>query len=169
MLDVNKSYWVYMLRCSDESFYVGVTSRIELRVAEHQLGLDPSCYTFSRRPLRLVYHEEFGEVLQAIAAEKKLKGWSYRKKRALLEGDWLAFALLLERRGRLVSANARSMFLMAAIVAALRQAQGDTTESFGASRTSERYGRCCVCALGGRTPAEAASLLLADDRVRDRW
>ncbi|MGB6062636.1 MAG: GIY-YIG nuclease family protein [Candidatus Aquilonibacter sp.] len=85
-----KCYYVYILRCFDGTFYVGVTNDIERRVNEHSFGIDPHCYTYDRRPLQLAHVSEFHWVDQAIAFEKKLKSWSHRKKRAFVEGDWKA-------------------------------------------------------------------------------
>jgi putative endonuclease len=83
-----RTYYVYMLLCFDGTFYTGVTSNLEVRVAEHELGIDPESYTHSRRPLKLIYAESFGTPLAAIDAEKRIKGWSRAKKRALMRGDW---------------------------------------------------------------------------------
>ncbi len=83
-----KSYWVYLVRCADGSFYVGVTSALERRLAMHNLGEHPNAYTHSRRPGSLVFSQEFSHPGEAIAAEKQLKGWSRTKKIALIEGDW---------------------------------------------------------------------------------
>jgi putative endonuclease len=83
-----KTYYVYMLLCSDDSFYVGVTSNIEMRIAQHEYGIDPHCYTFTRRPVRVVHVSDFHHVDDAIAVEKKLKGWTRAKKRALVAADW---------------------------------------------------------------------------------
>jgi putative endonuclease len=91
-----KCYYVYVLRCFDGTFYVGVTNDIERRVNEHCFGIDPDCYTYDRRPLQLVHVSEFGWVDEAIAFEKKLKSWSHLKKRAFVEGDWCA----IKRYGR---------------------------------------------------------------------
>jgi putative endonuclease len=77
-----------MLLCADDSFYIGITNDAERRVAEHQLGIDPRCYTYKRRPVRVVHVSDFRNVDDAIAVEKKLKGWSRAKKRALVAGDW---------------------------------------------------------------------------------
>jgi putative endonuclease len=77
-----------MLQCFDGTFYVGVTNNIERRFAEHCSGNDPDCYTFMRRPLVLAYVGECGEITDAIDFEKKLKGWTHRKKRALAQGKW---------------------------------------------------------------------------------
>jgi predicted GIY-YIG superfamily endonuclease len=83
-----KTYYVYVLRCFDGTFYVGMTSDIEQRVAQHHCGIFATCYTYTRRPLILVHVSDFRSVDQAIAAEKKLKGWSHRKKRAFVESNW---------------------------------------------------------------------------------
>lgn len=83
-----KSYWVYILKCFDNSFYTGVTNDYERRFYEHENGSSSSCYTFKRRPLKLVYLEEFNNIVQAIHWEKQVKGWSRKKKIALIEGRW---------------------------------------------------------------------------------
>jgi putative endonuclease len=77
-----------MLRCFDGTFYTGVTNDVERRFAEHCAGHNATSYTASRRPLRLVYVGEFQRVDEAIAFEKRLKGWSHKKKRAFAERDW---------------------------------------------------------------------------------
>jgi len=83
-----RTYYVYMLRCIDGTFYTGITNNIERRFAEHCDGHDPTSYTHSRRPLLLVYAGEFQRPLDAINFEKQLKRWSHKKKRALADGDW---------------------------------------------------------------------------------
>ena len=77
-----------MLRCRDGSYYIGVTSELEIRLAKHALGIDERAYTFRRRPVKLVYSEVFYTPDEAIYAEKRLKGWSRAKKDALVRGDW---------------------------------------------------------------------------------
>jgi predicted GIY-YIG superfamily endonuclease len=77
-----------MVRCADDSFYVGVTSELDRRIAEHDLGTLPKAYTHSRRPVSLVYAQDFSNPDEAIAAEKQIKGWSRAKKTALIAGDW---------------------------------------------------------------------------------
>jgi putative endonuclease len=83
-----KIYYVYMVRCADGSFYVGITNSPEVRLAQHTLGTDPECYTFTRRPVELVHASDFHEVTDAIRWEKQLKKWSRAKKEALIAGDW---------------------------------------------------------------------------------
>jgi len=80
--------YVYILRCFDGTFYVGVTNDVDRRVAEHHDGRDLYCYTYNRRPLKLAYVGEFQRMTDAIAFEKQLKGWSHRKKRVFTEGNF---------------------------------------------------------------------------------
>lgn len=80
-------YYVYILECKDGTLYVGVTNDIDRRSAEHRDGIDPGSYTAKRRPVRLVHVEMFQWILDAIAREKQLKGWSALKKRALIRDD----------------------------------------------------------------------------------
>ncbi|MFQ5444439.1 MAG: GIY-YIG nuclease family protein [Nitrospinales bacterium] len=83
-----KKYFVYILKCKDGSFYTGVTNNIEKRFFEHQEGLINSCYTHCRRPVEIVFAERFNQIKIAIEREKQIKGWSCRKKEALISGDW---------------------------------------------------------------------------------
>ena len=59
-------YSVYILRCSDSTYYVGVTNDVTARVSQHQLGIDPKSYTHRRRPVSLVYSAEFEDINDAI-------------------------------------------------------------------------------------------------------
>ncbi|NHA04861.1 GIY-YIG nuclease family protein [Mucilaginibacter sp. HC2] len=81
-------YHVYILRCSDGSYYTGITNDIERRLIEHQSGENPRCYTYKRRPVQLVFNEVFNDVNQAIAFEKQVKGWRREKKDAIINGHW---------------------------------------------------------------------------------
>ncbi|MBV8390485.1 MAG: GIY-YIG nuclease family protein [Mucilaginibacter sp.] len=83
-----KQYFVYILLCSDNSYYTGITNDIDRRFYEHQTGENPKCYTYKRRPLKLVFCERFTDVNQAIAFEKQVKGWRRAKKEALINGNW---------------------------------------------------------------------------------
>ncbi len=83
-----KDYFVYIVRCSDGSYYTGITNNIERRISEHKAGVNRSCYTFRRRPVTLVFSAMFHDVNQAIRFEKQVKGWSRKKKKALIEGRW---------------------------------------------------------------------------------
>jgi putative endonuclease len=83
-----KAYYVYMLLCADGSYYIGVTSNLEHRIAQHEYGEYRECYTFTRRPVRLVYCSDFREVIDAINWEKHIKRWSRAKKQALAANNW---------------------------------------------------------------------------------
>lgn len=83
-----KIYYVYILLCSDSSYYTGATDDLEKRVCEHDMGINPKCYTFSKRPLKLVFQETFNDPVTAIERERQIKGWSRKKKEALIKGDW---------------------------------------------------------------------------------
>ena len=81
-------YFVYILKCSDSSYYTGMTNNLEKRVLEHQKGIDSSSYTYFRRPIVLAYYEEFQNPNDAILWEKRIKGWLRKKKEALINKDW---------------------------------------------------------------------------------
>ncbi|WBV61603.1 GIY-YIG nuclease family protein [Chryseobacterium camelliae] len=83
-----KQYFVYILKCSDNSYYTGITNNLEVRLAQHQSGKYPESYTHKRRPVELVFFCEFNDVLQAIAFEKQVKGWSRKKKEAIINDNW---------------------------------------------------------------------------------
>ncbi|MCW2120115.1 GIY-YIG nuclease family protein [Flavobacterium sp. 7A] len=83
-----KQFYVYILKCSDNSYYTGMTNDINRRFLEHQNGININCYTFEKRPVELVFCTEFNEVLQAIAFEKQVKGWSRKKKEAIINDKW---------------------------------------------------------------------------------
>ena len=92
------NYYVYILKCSDCSIYTGITNNLEKRYGEHKYGLDKECYTFSRRPVKLVFNQEFNDVIQAIYFEKKIKGWTRAKKEALINDDFDMLQILAECR-----------------------------------------------------------------------
>ncbi len=93
-----KKYYVYILKCSDDLLYTGITNTIERRFEEHQNGLNKSCFTYKRRPLELIFNQVFNNVEQAIYFEKKIKKWSADKKRALANGDYNMIKILAECR-----------------------------------------------------------------------
>jgi putative endonuclease len=79
--------WLYILRCSDGSHYVGTTrGSLESTVAQHNAGTFPG-YTASRRPVELIFSQWFDRITDAIENERKLKKWSRAKKEAFIRGD----------------------------------------------------------------------------------
>ena len=80
-------FWVYILRCSDGSYYTGHTDTLETRIAQHHTG-ECECYTTTRLPLELVWSQEFSTREEALLAERQIKGWSRKKKEAMMRADW---------------------------------------------------------------------------------
>lgn len=83
-----KLMYVYILECSDGSFYVGVTNNVGRRFIEHITGLHDRAYTYERRPLKLVFCREFNRPMKAINFEKQLKRWTRAKKIALINNEF---------------------------------------------------------------------------------
>src|ERR1700694_5381114 len=89
--------WVYILQCSDGSYYTGHTDSLEDRLAQHQTGMGGS-YTSSRLPVVLVYSREFYTHDDAFRWEQQIKGWSRNKKSALINGNYDALIDLSKAR-----------------------------------------------------------------------
>ncbi len=83
-----KNSYVYILKCSDNTFYTGVTSNLQNRLVEHRSSRYPGSYTSQRLPVELVYYAEFTDINHAIATEKQVKNWSRAKKEALIAGEF---------------------------------------------------------------------------------
>ena len=81
-------FYVYILRCRDNSLYVGHTDDLDNRLAQHQSRKFCS-YTAKRLPVHLIFHDSFPTREGAFAAERQIKGWSREKKLALARGDWV--------------------------------------------------------------------------------
>ena len=91
---------LYILRCSDGSYYVGTTrANVERRLSEHNEGVHDG-YTKARRPVTLVFSEYFDEIRDAIAMERRVKGWSRAKKEALIAREYGRLPGLATRRVR---------------------------------------------------------------------
>ncbi|KKP94742.1 MAG: excinuclease ABC subunit C [candidate division TM6 bacterium GW2011_GWF2_36_131] len=74
-------FYLYILKCNDESYYIGHTEDLEKRVSEHNMGLY-KCYTFNRR---------LTSRLEVLAAERKIKKWTRQKKERLIMFGWSGF------------------------------------------------------------------------------
>jgi putative endonuclease len=90
-------FYAYILLCADESFYTGHTDHLEHRIADHQAGRFDG-YTRSRRPVRLVWSQDFATRYEALSAERQIKGWSRAKKQALTDSDWKRVSALARNR-----------------------------------------------------------------------
>jgi putative endonuclease len=82
--------WVYILQCADGRYYVGSYrgDDVERRVGEHNAGIHPDAWTYARRPVRLVWCQEFQRITDAIAVEQQMKRWRREKKEAVIRGEW---------------------------------------------------------------------------------
>jgi len=80
-----KKGYMYILECSDESYYTGSTTNLELRLQQHQNG-EGANHTKKRLPVTLVYYEEYSRIDEAFYREKQVQGWSRKKKEALING-----------------------------------------------------------------------------------
>jgi len=91
--------WVYILLCADGSYYTGTYrgEDMQTRVDEHNAGVYPKAYTRRRRPVKLMWAESYRLAVDAIDAERSIKGWSRIKKEALIRGDYAALPRLSKR------------------------------------------------------------------------
>jgi tRNA/rRNA methyltransferase len=83
------TFWAYLLRCADGSYYAGHTDNLEQRIGQHNSGQIEG-YTQRRRPVTLVWSQDFPSRIEALEAERRIKGWTRVKKEALIAGDWQA-------------------------------------------------------------------------------
>jgi putative endonuclease len=88
--------WMYILRCADDSHYVGSTRNLDGRLWQHQNG-EAADYTRHRLPVELVYACACENVGQAFWLEKRVQGWSRRKREALIRGDFDALPGLAKK------------------------------------------------------------------------
>jgi putative endonuclease len=79
--------FVYILHCADGSYYVGSTRDLEMRFAQHASG-EGAAYTRRRLPVKLVFAQHFDRIDDAYTVEKRVQGWSRKKREALIEGRY---------------------------------------------------------------------------------
>lgn len=98
----NQFFYVYILKCSDGTYYTGMSTNLEQRLSDHQAGVDSRAYTYQRQPVTLVWADHFPTRVEALDAEHQIKGWSKAKKEALISGDYLKIHEIVtaERRKR---------------------------------------------------------------------
>ena len=102
---------IYILRCDDGSFYVGITRRsVEERVGEHNAGAVEG-YTCRRRPVELIFSEHYERIADAVAAERRIKGWSRDKKISYMRGDFEALRELSVSRRKAMRGAPASLIL----------------------------------------------------------
>ena len=98
--------YVYILKCSDDSFYVGITNDLEMRFEQHTQGIVRSCYTFLEDKLKSCLMSYLMITYLRLLFEKKLKGWSKKKKQALIDSNWDKLKVLSVCRNDSHSRNA---------------------------------------------------------------
>ncbi|MDO9178720.1 MAG: GIY-YIG nuclease family protein [Agitococcus sp.] len=82
------AFWVYILKCADNSYYTGHTDNLEQRIAQHHHRAFPTCYTANKLPVVLLFSQTFSTREEALASEQQIKGWSRKKKEAMIVGNW---------------------------------------------------------------------------------
>jgi predicted GIY-YIG superfamily endonuclease len=80
-------HYVYILRCADNTLYIGQTAHLKQRLASHMEGT-ACAFTARRRPITAAYAEEHSTKEAALHRERQLKRWTRAKQEALIEGDW---------------------------------------------------------------------------------
>ncbi|MBX7460171.1 GIY-YIG nuclease family protein [Qipengyuania huizhouensis] len=93
------TFFTYLLRCNDGSYYAGHTEDLDLRLAQHRNGAFGG-YSAKRLPVEMVWSQDFPTREEAFNAERQLKGWSRAKKEALIAGDWDRVSNLARNRQR---------------------------------------------------------------------
>ncbi len=90
-------FYVYILKCNDDSFYVGHTDNIEKRISEHKLGKYAG-YTSTRLPIKVLFVQTMATRAEAIFAEFQIKKWSRKKKEALINKEWDKLSKLARKK-----------------------------------------------------------------------
>ena len=91
-------FWVYMLKCADNSYYTGHTDNLENRLMQHHQKVYPACFTATRLPIQLVFSQEFTRREEALISERQIKNWSRKKKEALIRGEWEKLSFHAKRK-----------------------------------------------------------------------
>ena len=81
-------FYVYILKCSDNSYYTGHTDNLEQRIHQHNNRAFPACYTANKLPVELLFAVPYATREEALASERQIKGWSRKKKEAMIKGNW---------------------------------------------------------------------------------
>ena len=144
------SFWAYMLHCRGGVLYTGHTEDLDFRIAQHKNGALKG-FTSGLLPLELVWSQEFPTRHEALAAERQIKGWSRKKKLALIRGDWDRISTLAKGSG-----GAELRIAAAALDAILAHA--------AAAAPEEACG--LLLGAGGRIAAAQPAANVAADKVR---
>lgn len=90
-------FWVYMLRCSDGSYYTGHTDNLGRRMGQYDAG-ECTGYVSTRLPAELIWSQATATREEALSAERQIKGWSHKKKEAMMRGDWAEVSRLAKSK-----------------------------------------------------------------------
>ena len=90
-------FWVYIFRCADGSYYTGHTDNLERRMGQYLAG-ECEGYTATRRPVELAWSQECATREEALTAEMQIKGWSRKKKEAMMRCDWAEVSRLAKSK-----------------------------------------------------------------------
>ncbi|WP_427968517.1 Mov34/MPN/PAD-1 family protein [Altererythrobacter sp.] len=131
------TFWAYILHCRGGVFYTGHTDDLELRVAQHQSCSVPG-FTSKYLPVELVWSQEFSARDEALEAERQIKGWSRKKKLALIRGDWEAIARLARSKSGPSTSSGRTEVLVSRTL---------HTQLFEEARSAHPL-ECCGILLG---------------------
>ena len=102
-------YVVYILECSDGSYYTGSATELSQRLWQHEIGASPSAYTYSRRPVKVVWtSEEIRRYSDVLRIERQIKGWSRAKKQALIRGDWDGIHKIVKSERKMMEQNKKN-------------------------------------------------------------
>jgi predicted GIY-YIG superfamily endonuclease/proteasome lid subunit RPN8/RPN11 len=116
------TFWAYMLHCRGGVFYTGHADDLDQRVAQHKSGLIPG-FTRNLRPVELVWCQEFQTRDDAFRAEFKIKGWSKKRKLALIRGDWGQISRLAKSKNGASTSSARAVLEVSETVLAAMTTQ----------------------------------------------
>ena len=146
--------WMYILECSDGSYYTGSTNNLELRMEQHQNG-EGANHTKKRLPVKLLYTEEFTRVDDAFYREKQVQGWSRKKKEALMNGDFGKLSHLSKNYTQfseaMVASTGSATKVSKNAVASTSSATGKNTSSATGKNTSSATGKNTSSATGKNT------------------
>ena len=96
-----------MLHCRGGYSYTGHTDNLEARMSQHEARVVPG-FVADHWPAKLVWHGEFATRYEAIAMERRIKGWSRAKKLALIRGDWKAISTLAKGKSSPSTSSGRT-------------------------------------------------------------
>ena len=154
------SFWAYILHCRGGVFYTGHTDDLERRVAEHETGALP-CFTQEYLPVKLVWSQDFGTREEALRAERQIKGWSRKKKLALIRGDWAEISRLAKGKNGPSTSSGRTELRVRITSTAIAAMQAHARRAAPAECCGILFG-----AEGSIEDARPAANVAADGRRR---